>query len=70
VNNAPFDIASDWGKWALGYGALWFLLIFAVEAGAGEPAAALAVLIAGGATVYAIDTVIKDLGFAPLAKGG
>lgn len=69
TRNLPFQQATDVGKWAVGFGALWFVLIFAVDAGAGEVAAALAVLIAGGVTVVALDTVINDLGFAPPKKG-
>lgn len=67
MNNAPFDPGSNFGKWAIGYGALWVVLVMAVETGAGELAAALAVLIAGGMTVVAGDTVIKNLGMGGTA---
>ncbi len=60
--SAPFNITSDWGKWALGFGLLWFLLALMVEAGAGELAAAIAVLVAGGMTVVAADRVTQNLG--------
>ncbi len=63
ATSGPFNVSTNWGKWAIGYGVLWFVLIFAVETGAGEPAAALAVLIAGGMTVMAGDTVTRNLGF-------
>ncbi len=67
MNNGPFVPASNFGKWAIGYGALWVVLILAVETGAGELAAAIAVLVAGGMTVVAGDTVIKNLGMGGTA---
>ncbi|MBI3936920.1 MAG: hypothetical protein HY323_08080 [Betaproteobacteria bacterium] len=59
--NAPFEIASgSFGLWALGYAALWGLLILMVEAGGGDLAAALSILVASGMTVIAAENVIGN----------
>lgn len=56
--NVPFELKQgSFGLWALAYAGLWGILIVMVEAGAGDLAAALAVLIAGGMTVLALDTI-------------
>lgn len=56
--NAPFVLsAGSFQLWAIAYAGLWGLLLIMVEAGAGDLAAALAVLIAGGMTVLALDAV-------------
>jgi hypothetical protein len=60
--NAPFSLKADsFELWALGFFGLWGLLLLLVELGGGDLAAALAVLIAGGMTVLALDTVRGNL---------
>lgn len=67
-SDAPFEIPGGWGVFALGFGALWAILIAMVETGAYDLAAALAVLIAGGMGVFAADKVIAN--FREVQRGG
>lgn len=57
----PFNVATDWQRFALGYGALWFLLLLTAEAGGEDLAVALAVLIASGATIVSIEAAVRNL---------
>ena len=68
-NDAPFLIGSEFGRFALAYGALWIVLLMIVESGHGDLASALAVLIASGATVVGLENVIGNLGFGGKANG-
>ncbi len=61
-SSAPFNMTSDWGRFALGFGILWGTLLLLSEAGGGDLAAALAVTIAGGMTVVAMANVTHNLG--------
>ncbi len=61
AQTGPFELASDWRRFALGYGALWFTLLLLVEAGGEDLAVALAVLIASGATILSIEAVLRNL---------
>ena len=69
-SNAPFDIKAGFGTFALGYGALWLILISMVEFGAGDLAAALALLIASGATVVGMQTALGNLRLGGSGNGG
>jgi hypothetical protein len=59
-SNAPFQIPSGGPVFALGFIALWAILIAMVEAGAGDLAAALAVLIAGGLFAVAAPKLVAN----------
>jgi hypothetical protein len=60
---------SDWRVFLVGYGALWVLLSAMVDAGApAEFAAALALSIAGGATVIYLPAVLDNMKL--ITKGG
>lgn len=60
-NSAPFTLtAGSFGLWAAGFGGLWFLLVLLVEAGGGDLAAALAILIASGMTAVAAQNVLAN----------
>lgn len=66
MNNAPFELpGGSFAMFALGYAALWGLLLLTVEAGGGDLAAALAVLIASGMTVVAAQNVISNFKEVP-----
>jgi hypothetical protein len=59
--DAPFTLeAGSFGLWALGYAGLWGLLLLLTEAGGGDLAAALAVLIASGMTVVAAQNILSN----------
>lgn len=59
--NVPFELkGGSFGWWVAGYAALWGLLLLMVEAGGGDFAAALSVLVASGMTVVAAEGVIRN----------
>jgi hypothetical protein len=63
----PFAIRAGWPQYLLAYSLLWALLVAMIEAGAADLSAALAMLIAGGATVALAERAVANLG---LLKGG
>jgi len=58
----PLEPSSEWGKFALGYGLLWVILIAGMDLGWGKLTSALALLIAGGAAVVYGPKALENLG--------
>ena len=70
ASSAP-AYGSDWRLWLVGYGALWVLLIGMVEAKApAKFASAIALSIAGGASVIYLPAILANAKLLTNSEGG
>jgi hypothetical protein len=67
TNNNPtgidFNSLSPDARWVVAYAGLWLILVMVAETSFGELAAAIAALIASGATFAMLPQALRNLGF-------